>query len=242
MRRIVFLGWMLFLTASLFAGTGSGGKWGKLLKRYGQTENIQPGAWVAYRIHTVEKGQPKTLDWKMACVGEEKVDGKDGVWLEVEVEIPESDVDEARHIITKTLIVGKPSEKQTVEKVIFQADNRPPMEMHVGKDLTDDADAQPLDFEDLGKETVTVPAGTFVCQHLRTTNEDQIIDVYVNDEVALYGMVKMQSGDEKMELQSYGAKGAVSQIKGEPINPMDMQQMMQNMKDFKLPKSDEEGK
>ncbi len=241
MRRILFLGWMLFLTASLFAGPGNRDKWGELLRRYGDAEKVQPGAWASYRIHTTEDGKPETLDWKMSCVGTEKVDGKDGIWLEMEMDMPKSDEGDAAHMIVKSLVVGAQSEKQSIEKMIIQMDEQPPMEMHMGMEM-DEEDAELPEIEELGTETVKVPAGTFTCHHFRTTTDDRITDIYISDEASLYGMVKMQSGEEKMELLDHGAKGAISQIKGEPVNPMDMRQMMKNMKDLKLPESDKKGK
>ena len=242
MRRIIILGWMLFLTASLFAGPGPSDKWGELLKRYGDADKVQPGAWASYRIHTSGEGsKPETMEWKMACVGTEKVDGKEGIWLEMEVDMPKSDRGDATHMIVKSFVVGAQSEKQSIEKMILQVDDQPPMEMNMGMEM-DDEDTEFPEIEELGKETVKVPAGTFTCHHLRTTSNGDVTDIYISDEASLYGMVKMQFGEEKMELLDHGAKGAVSQIKGEPVNPMDMQQMMKNMKDLKLPESDKKGK
>ncbi|MBU1936428.1 DUF3108 domain-containing protein [bacterium] len=242
MRRIIFIGWLLLLAASLFAAPKNSDKWGELLRRYGDPDKVHPGAWASYKLHTIgEDGKPETLDWKMSCVGTEKVDDQDGIWLEMEMEMPKSDKRDVSHMIMKTLVLGATTDKQTIETMIIQADDQPPMEMHMGMGMDDEGTEVP-EIEELGKETVKVPAGTFTCQHFRTTTDDGITDLYISDEASLYGMVKMESGESKMELVDHGKTGAVSQIKGEPVNPMDMQQIMKNMKDLKPPEPEKEGK
>lgn len=232
MRKALLLGLIALLVTPLVNAAEKGGSWEVLLKRYGDAASIKPGAWAAYRVQTgEEEGAPETLTWKIACVGTEKVGDQDGIWLEVETDMPESDVKEKSQmkVIIKSLVVGEPGEEQSVRKMIMQAGNQPPMMMNVST-TGGEEETQFPEMKDVGTETVTVPAGTFTCRHLQgTTDEGETGDIYLSDKVALFGIVKMAGGRDLMELIDYGASGAVSQIKGEPMPMPDMQQMMQEM-------------
>jgi hypothetical protein len=244
MRKVLLLVLIALLATPLVGSAQKGGTFYSLtkrLKRYGDAANVKPGAWAAYRVQaSEEEGAPKTL--KVACVGTEEVNGQKGMWLEVETDMPESDVGEASQmkVIMKSLIVGDPGEKQSVRKMIMQAGNRPPMLMNVSTEAGEEETEFP-EVKEVGTETITVPAGTFTCRHLQgTTDKGETGDLYISEKVALFGMVKLSSPEGGMELLDHGASGAVSQIKGEPMPIPDMQQMMQrNMKDATR-KSEEE--
>jgi hypothetical protein len=232
MRKALLLGLIALLATPLVGTAEKGGSWEVLLKRYGDAANVKPGAWAAYRVQTSEEaGTPETLTWKMACVGTEKVGDQDGIWLEVETDMPESDVGETSpmKVIMKSLLVGDPGKEQSVRKMIMQAGNQPPMLMNVSTEGREEETEFP-EVKEVGTETVTVPAGTFTCRHLQgTTSDGETGDIYLSDKVALFGIVKISGGGELMELINHGASGAVSQIKGEPMPMPDMQQMMQQM-------------
>ena len=121
MRKILLLVFSLFLIAPVFGMQGQRDVWGDLMKRYGDMEKVKPGAWVAYKIHTDGKeGMPETMDWKMSCVGMEKVEGKEGICLETEMEMKPPDEKETTTMIMKMLVVGEPTDEQSVKKMIMQ--------------------------------------------------------------------------------------------------------------------------
>jgi hypothetical protein len=85
----------------------------------------------------------------------------------------------------------------------------------------------------VGKETVKVAAGTFKTTHYRDKVQAGSVDVWVSDEVAPLGLVKVLTtpdakqgtpGTAVMELQATG-KGAKPTVT-KPAKPFDPQQMM----------------
>jgi hypothetical protein len=76
------------------------------------------------------------------------------------------------------------------------------------------------DGNDLGKESVTTPAGTFTCEHWRSKTEPT--DVWVSTDVSPYGLVKMTDKDSSVVLVKT-LTGVQDKITG-PV--MDMGAMM----------------
>ena len=74
--------------------------------------------------------------------------------------------------------------------------------------------------EKIGTESVTVPAGTFVCDHYRKQEKNGTLDYWVSTKVSPYGVVKMTSPNMTMVLKKE-LSGETSHIKGEP-QKMDM--------------------
>lgn len=230
MRRIFLLVFVVLAAGTLFAGQGKGDVWGDLLKRYGDVSNVNPGAWATYRMHSDKQdGTPETLDMKMSCVGKEKVDGEDGLWLETEMEMAEPGEKAAKTMIMKMLVVGDPADQQSVKKMIIQMGEQPPMSLPIPRDISEQTDEMP-EIEDLGMETIKVPAGTFKCHHLRSTDDEgHIMEIYLDKKVSMYGIVKMQMEEGRLELVKHGATGAVSKITSEPSSPLNLHNMMKGM-------------
>jgi len=67
----------------------------------------------------------------------------------------------------------------------------------------------------VGSESVTVPAGTFDCEHYRKQTAEGTVDVWVSTKVSPYGTVKMTSGQMTMVLEKV-LSNETSHIKGEP--------------------------
>jgi hypothetical protein len=111
----------------------------------------------------------------------------------------------------------------------MQLGDQPPMTIKVASEATK-KDSEPPVAAIVGDESVTVPAGTFLCKHIRAgTDTNEVSDIYLSQDVALFGMVKAKTSTGEIELTGHGATGAVSQIKGEPAMEFDMQRMMQEM-------------
>jgi hypothetical protein len=77
--------------------------------------------------------------------------------------------------------------------------------------------------EDVGSESITVPAGTFSCEHYRA--KDGSGDTWVSPKVSPLGVVKHQGKDSTMVLTKVIAD-AKDKIVGtpQPFNPMMMMQ------------------
>jgi hypothetical protein len=115
-----------------------------------------------------------------------------------------------------------------ISRMIMQMPGRPPMEMPTQM-MHQDRTPQTADVrtggEDLGSETITVPAGTFTCQHYRSKSGGE---VWISQKVSPYGLVKSKSNDSSMELIKV-ISGAKDQITGtpQPFNPQMMMQQQQ---------------
>ncbi len=154
--------------------------------------NPKVGVGAAYEVQT-QDGK-KTME--MAIVGKETVDGKDAYWWEMVM----PDQRAGGEMVFKSLLVMD-GENTHASKMIMQFPGRPPMEMPAGMGRGDHSrvptDAR-NDAEDLGSESITVPAGTFTAEHYRA--KDGSADTWVAKNAGPYGLVKHQGKDTTMVL------------------------------------------
>jgi len=172
------------------------------------------GSGAEYKI-TDNKGA--THDWALAVVGKEAVEGQEGYWVEMRTA-----TDHGAMVMKQLMVIqgGSPS----VKRMIVQSPGRPPMEMPMGMmgmmgkmggNQPPASEAKHGMGELVGSESVTVPAGTFQCEHFRSTEKGKTTDVWVSTKVAPYGLVKMSGPDTSMVLQKV-LEDEKSQIQGEP--------------------------
>jgi hypothetical protein len=172
-------------------------------------------------VYTVRPAKGDKTEMQIAIVGEEQVDGKDAYWYEMSFNHGNGET------IMKSLMVLNGPDTH-VSRMIIQMPGRPPMEMPTQM-MHQDRTTQPADVrsdaEDLGSDTITVPAGTFTCQHYRTKNGGE---VWVSPKVSPYGLVKSKTNDSSMELTKV-VTGAKDQITGtpQPFNPQASGQQQQ---------------
>ena len=111
-----------------------------------------------------------------------------------------------------------------LSRVIFQTAGRPPMTLP--DEMTANMAIKPEDIrtkaDDVGKESVTVPAGTFSCEHYRM--KDGSGDYWVSSKVAPFGLVKDQEKEGRTTLLVKTFTDAKDKITGtpQPFNPMMM--------------------
>lgn len=172
----------------------------------------------AYEVQT-KKGE--TMSMEVTVVGKENAGGSDGYWMEIAVNSPKMHGE----MVMKFLTVLNGSDTHTA-KMIMQMAGSPPMEMPSQMIQARHKD-QPTDIrgtsDDVGSETVTVPAGTFPCEHYRA--KDGSGDTWVATNVYPWGMVKHQDKDTTMVLTKV-LTDAKDKISGTPIpfDPMKMGQ------------------
>jgi hypothetical protein len=176
------------------------------------------GEGAEYEMQTA-KGDKSNM--QITIVGKDSVDGKDAFWYETSFNRGNG------QMIMKQLMVLNGPDTQ-ISRMIMQMPGRPPMEMPtqmMHMDRTPQSADVRTGGEDLGSETITVPAGTFSCQHYRTKSGGE---VWVSQKVSPYGLVKSKSADTSMELTKV-ITGAKDQITGtpQPFNPQMMQQQQQ---------------
>lgn len=145
-------------------------------------------------------------------------DASGGYWQEISVLDPKGET-----VYMKMLLV-KQGGDLIVQRLIVQTPGRPPMDM--SSMMQSQAKPQKLDYraeaQNLGTESVTTPAGTFSCQHWRTTKEKDNADIWINDKVKPWGLVKTSSKSGTMTLSKV-ITDAKTHITGKP---MSMEEMM----------------
>jgi hypothetical protein len=186
------------------------------------------GSGGAYEL-TSNDGKKSQLE--MTIVGKEDVAGKPGFWMETAVTDPRS----GGNMFMKYLIA--PSDNgMAPSRMIIQMAGQDPMEMDMNMMAAmaggrgPAPSATPSDIrskaELVGSESVTVPAGTFTCDHYRA--KDGSSDVWISDKVAPWGMVKMQGKNDSMVLTKV-ITDAKDHITGTP-KKFDPMQMMRDRK------------
>ncbi len=168
-------------------------------------------------IYEVQHPQRGKMQMEIAVVGEEKTGEKTAYWLEMRVQESEKS-----RVIVKSLVVLE-GQKSDVLRTIVQNNEGPPMEFPVAmqRNMNSPAGPAPEDIraiaEYVGTETVTIPAGSFTCEHFRM--KDGSGDVWVSEKVAPYGIVKATGRAGSMVLLKV-LDGERSQIRGEPQKMM----------------------
>jgi hypothetical protein len=169
---------------------------------------------------TAADGTKTTLQY--AVVGKDTVNGKDAYWLEWT-----TTSGRMGEMVMKVLVSPDAANGGST-RVIMQMAGRPPMEMP-SQSRMGNQPAPKMDIrgesEDLGKESVTTPAGTFVCEHYRA--KDGNADTWVSTQVAPFGVVKTQGKGMSMVLTKL-VTDAHDKIVGTPV-PFSPQMMMQQM-------------
>ena len=170
------------------------------------------------------------MDFANVTLGKEEVDGATGYWMEQRIANPEL----GGEMVMKSLTVISGAQAG-VKRMIMQQPGKPPMEMS-GMMMSMMQRGQSRSTppsgggsgkaalgELVGTESVTVPAGTFSCQHYRSQGNNGTTDMWISTQVSPYGMVKMTSAGSTIVLKKV-LTNETSHIKGEP-QKMEMPQM-----------------
>ncbi len=164
----------------------------------------------------------ETTSMTVAIVGKESVNGADGYWMEMSF----NGAKMHGEMVMKFLTAINGTDTHTT-KMIMQMAGGQPMEMPTQMVQSRHKD-QPTDIrgssEDVGSETVTVPAGTFTCEHYRA--KDGSGDTWVATNVYPWGMVKHTGKDTTIVLTKTFTD-AKDKITGTPI-PFDPMKMAQH--------------
>jgi hypothetical protein len=178
------------------------------------------GTGAAYEM-TDRDGKKSQLE--ITVVGEEDVNGKPGYWMEMAMDSPRT----SGQMYVKNL-VAPADNGVTSTRMIMQMQGQDPMEMDTSMMKMGGRQAPPSTPSDIrekaelvGTETITVPAGTFSCQHYKM--KDGSSEAWVSDKVAPWGLVKSQGKDNSMVLTKV-ITDAKDHITGTPkkFDPMQM--------------------
>ncbi len=176
------------------------------------------GKGAEYETTSQRNGSTRTHVMEFSVVGKETVDGKDAYWMQF------VSGDDKQQMVGKSLITMDDFE---FHRVIVLIPGQGAMEMptNMTGNGRDKVNQQFNDWHSVGTETVTVPAGTFSCEHWK--NDKEASEVWTSEKVTPLGMVKQMGKDSTMVLVKV-LDNVPDRITG-PIKPFDMQQMMQQM-------------
>jgi hypothetical protein len=172
----------------------------------------------AYQMET--KGEGK-MEMEIAIVGAETSEGKPGHWVEQTINHPREG-----QIVMRTLMAMDGKDLRTL-RMVFQQGDSEPMEMStemmgmMGQQQKAQKSDVREEAERVGTETITVPAGTFECEHWRS--KDKASDYWVSEKVSPWGLVKLTSKDANMTLVRV-ITNAKTKIRGTPkkFDPAEM--------------------
>ena len=178
--------------------------------------NPTVGSGAQYEMTSTD-GAKSTIEFTV--VGKDTVNGKDAYWLEWAM------TSGRMGEMVMKILMSPDSSNGGTSRMIMQMAGRPPMEMPAQMGRMGNQPPPKVDIrgesEDVGKESVTTPAGTFACEHYRS--KDGSTDTWVSAQVAPFGVVKSQ-GKTSMVLTKQ-ITGAHDKIVGTPV-PFNPQMMM----------------
>ena len=158
---------------------------------------------------------------EIAVVAKESFEGKEGFWMQIY-----SADSQGKAFVGKSLITPGDFE---FHRMIIQPPGQQAMEipMKMNAARKEKIEEHAAEWHSVGTESVTVPAGTFSCEHWR--NDKTHAEIWTSDKVTPFGMVREISGNGNTQVLSKLLDNATDRITG-PVKQLgDMQQMMQQM-------------
>jgi hypothetical protein len=175
------------------------------------------GGAVYQTTHRDAPNDPPSTE-EMSVVAKESVDGKDGFWLEFAIESKRTPgTTYAKALITK--------DDFGFHRMVFQQAGQQAMEMPYHPQVNDAVQKSANSWHSVGDEAITVPAGTFSCQHWKN---DSGSEIWTSDKVTPLGVVKEVTSTSTKVLVKV-ISDAQDHITG-PVKAFDPQQMMQQHK------------
>jgi hypothetical protein len=176
------------------------------------------GEGAAYEMTSAKDN--KKMQMEMAITGKEEFEGKTGYWMEYSMSgMPQG------MGTSKVLMSLSGDQTVTMRMVTRMGNDVIEMDMNMpmmkNRPTTAPADAR-HSAERVGTETITVPAGTFACEHWRA--KDGSSDFWISEKVRPMGLVKMVGKDSSMVLVRQ-ITGATTKLPP-PYKKFDMQEMM----------------
>lgn len=162
-------------------------------------------------------GKDQTIE--IGIVAREAVEGKDGYWMQFV-----SASEKGQSTVGKTLFT---IDDFQFHRMIVQPPGQSAMEMPFNPSAArrEKTEESLSEWHSIGSETVTVPAGTFSCEHWK--NDKTGAEAWTSDKVTPFGLVKQKGKDDSMVLVKI-LDSVPDRITG-PVKKFDMQEMMQQM-------------
>ena len=177
------------------------------------------GKGAQYETSSKTSGDAKVRTMEIAVVGKESVDGKEGYWMQFV-----SSDEKGQTVVGKSLITADDFQ---FHRMIIQPPGQGVMEMpmNMSAKSRQKMDENINDWHSIGTDTITVPAGTYACEHWK--NDKSGAETWTSDKVTPFGMVKEVGPNSSMVLVKV-LSDVPDRITG-PVKQFDMQQMIQQM-------------
>jgi hypothetical protein len=178
------------------------------------------GKGAVYLDNDKDKDGKTTRTSEIAIVGKDSFEGKEGFSMQIYFADPQGKAFVGKSLITPDdfqfhhIIVQPPGQQAMEMPMNMNAARKQKMEDNLG------------DWHSVGMESITVPAGTFSCEHWR--NDKTHAEIWTSDKVTPLGMVKEINPNGGAQVLSKILDNATDRITG-PVKQFDMQQMMQQM-------------
>ena len=166
----------------------------------GKLVNPSVGVWAWYDVKDTASGDHLFL--RQAVVGEAKVEGKAGFWVETEV-LPRVGFP----IVYKMLLTGPASDPQNVHKVILKDGQNPPQELKVDPSAAAGDTGAKANRTTVGHDSIDTAQGPVEADHVVMEQDGKKTDLWMSEKVPPMGIVKMVSPDGEIVLQRYGKGG-----------------------------------
>jgi hypothetical protein len=214
------------------AGTGAAQGGMNFFKKPNIADIFKPvvGYGAVYEQQRTDQQGAAPTTMEMSVVGKEMVDGKEGFWMEVAHSEKSGQMGYGKILITK--------DDFQFHRMIVQQPGQPAMEFPFNpQQMQKNHMQEEIDkWHQVGSESITVPAGTFSCQHWK--KDQGVGDVWVSDKVSPMGMIKSVSQGETTVLVKV-LSDVTDHITG-PVTKFDpaamQKQMMEKMQQQKQPK------
>jgi hypothetical protein len=217
-RRMKRTTWLVLLLL-VFIVPANGQMGMDLFRRPAITKAIHPVVGKGAQYQTVNKDNAdKPTMMELGVISKESVDGKDAYWMQF------ANIRDGKTTVGKALVT--PDDFQ-FHRMIMEIPGQGAMEMPVNQSARSKADLNDRmnEWHSAGSDTITVPAGTFSCEHWR--NDKDGSDIWTSDKVTPFGMVKELRPNSTTVLVKV-LDSVPDRIAG-PVKKFDMQQMMQQM-------------
>jgi hypothetical protein len=220
MKRIYPAIVMAALTLGI-AATASAQMGMDLFKKPAIAKYVNPvvGKGAEYQSTRTDSKDEAFRTMEMGVTAKDTVNGKSAFWMQIVMTDKKGESMVAKALVTR--------DDFEFSKMIFQLPGKPAMEMPFnpanahGQKMQDTMN----NWHSVGTETITVPAGTFACEHWK--NDKDGSDLWASDKVTPFGMVKQVGKNDTMVLTKI-LTDVPDKITG-PVSKFDPQQMMQQM-------------
>lgn len=220
MRRLLMVvGTLMLLLGAMISARAQMGM--DLFKKPSIAKAFNPvvGKGAEYQVTRTKTRDNAPRTMAMGVVGKDTVDGEDAFWMEF------ATADDRGQAMVGKALLTKSSFK--FSRMIVQMASRPAMEMPFNP-----SDArggkqgdQVNDWHSVGTETITVPAGTFSCEHWKSVKNNR--EMWTSEKVVPLGLVKQVDDNGSMVLTRQ-ISDFTDRITG-PVQKFDPQSMMQQM-------------